>query len=240
MGGLLPFRGENTLMRVLRHFLVLVIAAAAGLNAASLQEVKQLRSQGNLDAAKNMLSEVLAADPDNAQAHYEMGGILIEQKDFTGAEGEFTRVEELGSAGLALIGKGRVRLAQEQAPEAKELLNRAQEQTPAVQELLDQVATADSDEGKAAARVNADNSADLYYSRGLTNALLRDYAASAADLEASIRLNPANAKAHYYAGLAYNALKRPDMMVSHFQTYLSMQPEGPESDRVRSVLRGVR
>jgi len=227
-------------MRILRHFLVLWIAAAAGLSAASLEEAKQLRLQGNLDAAQAMLQEVIANQPDFAQAHYELGGILIERKDLAGAEQEFTRVQELGAADLALIGQGRVRLAQERAPEAKELFNRAQEQTPDAQALLDQIETADSEEGKTAARAAADNFADLYYSRGLTNALLRDYAASAADLETSIRLDPGNAKAHYYAGLAYNALKRPDMMVSHFQTFLTMEPEGPEAARVRSVLGGVR
>jgi tetratricopeptide (TPR) repeat protein len=227
-------------MRILRHFLVVMIAAAAGLPAASIEEVKQLRSEGKLDAAQTMLQEVLASEPDFALAHYELGGILIERKDFAGAEREFARVEELGSSALALIGQGRVRVAQERGPEAKELFNRAQEQTPPAQELLDRIETADSDEAKAAARADADNFADLYYGRGLTNALLRDYTASAADLETSIRLDPANAKAHYYAGLAYNALKRPDLLVSHFQTYLTMEPEGPESARVRSVLRGVR
>ncbi len=227
-------------MRIFRPFLVLMIAAAAGLHAASMEEAKQLLSEGKLDAAQTMLQEVIANEPDFALAHYELGGILIERKDFAGAEREFTRVEELGSTGLALIGQGRVRLAQERAPEAKELFNRAQEQTPTAQELLNRIETADSEESKAAARAAADNFADLYYNRGLANALLRDYAASAADLETSIRLDPTNAKAHYYAGLAYNALKRPDMMVSHFQTYLTMEPEGPESARVRSVLRGVR
>lgn len=227
-------------MRILRHSLVLAIAVAAGLQAASIEEVKQLRSEGKIDAAQTMLQEVIANEPDFALAHYELGGILIERKDFAGAEREFARVDELGAASLSLIGQGRVRVAQERAPEAKELFNRAQAQTPAAQELLDQIAAADTDEGKAAARATAANIADLYYGRGLTNALLRDYAASAADLETSIRLAPGNAKAHYYAGLAYNALKRPDMMVSHFQTYLTMEPEGPESARVRSVLRGVR
>jgi tetratricopeptide (TPR) repeat protein len=139
-----------------------------------------------------------------------------------------------------LVGQGRVRLAQERAAEAKDLFNQAQAQTPAADELLNRVETLGSEEEKSAARAEADDLADLYYGRGLANALLRDYAASAADLETSIRLDPSNAKAHYYAGLAYNALKRPDMMVSHFQTYLTMEPEGPESDRVRSVLRSVR
>lgn len=227
-------------MRILRHFLILIITVAAGLQAASIEEVKQLRSEGNLDAAQTMLQEVIANEPDFALAHYELGGILTERKDFAGAEREFTRVDELGAAGLSLIGQGRVRLAQERAAEAKDLFDRAQAETPAVEELLNQIETAESDEGKASARGAADNVADLYYGRGLANALLRDYAASAADLETSIRLDPANAKAHYYAGLAYNALKRPDLMVSHFQSYLTMEPEGPESARVRSVLRGVR
>ena len=131
-------------------------------------------------------------------------------------------------------------MAQERAPEAKQLFDRAQEQTPPAADLLNQIETAGSEEAKAAARAEADNVADLYYGRGLTNALLRDYAAAAADLETSLKLDPANAKAHYYAGLAYNALKRPDMMVSHFQTYLTMEPNSPESARVRSVLGGVR
>jgi tetratricopeptide (TPR) repeat protein len=226
-------------MRTLRHFLVLAIAAAAILSAASIGEVKQLRSQGNLDAAQSMVQEILAAHPDSAQAHYELGGILIERKDFGGAENEFNRVGELGSPSLSLIGKGRVRLAQEQAAEAKDLFNQAQGQAPGADELMGRIDAA-PEEQKSAARSEADDFADLYYGRGLANALLRDYAASAADLETSIRLDPSNAKAHYYAGLAYNALKRPDMMVSHFQTYLNMQPEGPESERVRSVLRGVR
>ena len=227
-------------MRILRHFLVLTIATAAGLNAASLQEVRQLRSAGNLDAAYSMVQEVLANEPESAPAHYEMGGILIDRKDFAGAEQEFARVEELGRMGLALIGQGRVRLAQERAPEAKQLFDRAQEQTPPAAELLNQIETAGSEEAKAAARAEADNVADLYYGRGLTNAQLRDYAAAAADLDTSLKQDPANAKAHYYAGLAYNALKRPDRMVSHFQTYLTMEPNSPESARVRSVLGGVR
>lgn len=226
-------------MRTPRHLLVLVIAAAASLSAASLEEVKQQRLQGNLDGAQNMVQEVLAAHPDSAQAHYELGGILIDRKDFGGAENEFARVRELGVPALALIGEGRVRLAQERAAEAKELFNQAEEQAPAADELMNRIETS-PEEGKAAARAEAGGVADLYYGRGLTNALLRDYAASAADLETSLRLEPSNAKAHYYAGLAYNAMKRPDKMVSHFQTYLTMEPEGSESARVRSVLRGLR
>ena len=227
-------------MRTLKYLAFAVIAASTALHAASLEEAKRLRSGGNLDAAQTMVQEVLANQPDFAPAHYELGKILTERKDFTGAEREFVRVQELGAPGLALIGQGHIRLAQDNGAEAKDLFNRAQEQTPPAQELLDRINAGDSDEAKATAKTDASRFADLYYGRGLANALVRDYAASAADLETTIKLDPGNAKAHYYAGLAYNALKRPDMMVSHFQTYLTMEPESPESARVRSVLRGVR
>lgn len=227
-------------MQKLKQLLPTLMVASISLGAASIEEAKRLRDGGQLDEAQQALAQMIAGEPQFARMHYELGDILIERLDYAGAEREFARVAELGQHGLSLIGRGRVQLAQERAAEAKELFNLAQAQTPVPQQLLDQIQAADNEATKAQLQMEAEPIAALYYDRGMTNALLRDFTASAADLETSTKLDPANAKAHYYAGLAYNALKRPDMMVSHFQTYLSMEPKGPESARVRSVLRGVR
>ena len=76
--------------------------------------------------------------------------------------------------------------------------------------------------------------------RGQLALAQKNYKAAAADLEKAIELDPDNAHAHYYAGLAYNGLKRPDQMVKQFQVFLRMAPNAPEAAKVRSVLRAVR
>ena len=53
-------------------------------------------------------------------------------------------------------------------------------------------------------------------------------------------MNPENPYAHYYAGLAYNQIKRPDKMLEHFRTFLKLAPEAPEAPKVRALLRGIR
>ena len=43
-----------------------------------------------------------------------------------------------------------------------------------------------------------------------------------------------------YAGLSYNALKRPDKMIDHFQKFMKLAAKAPEADRVQSILRATR
>lgn len=45
------------------------------------------------------------------------------------------------------------------------------------------------------------------------------------------------AYAHYYAGMAYNRLKRIDRMVPHLQRFLELAPQAPEREQVQQVLR---
>ena len=226
-------------MRPVRCSLLTAVTALV-LGAQTLEDAKTMRVEGRLDEAQQALQGIVAQTPNDVEAHYALGEVLLERDDYAGAEREFATVAELGNEGLSLIGRGRVLVEQQRSEEAKSLLNQADEKTPDAQELIAKIEAADTDEARAAARAEAEKVADLYYGRGLANALLRDYTASAADLETSLQLDPGNAKAHYYAGLAYNAQNRPDMMISHFDTFLRMAPEGPEADRARNVMRGVR
>jgi regulator of sirC expression with transglutaminase-like and TPR domain len=60
------------------------------------------------------------------------------------------------------------------------------------------------------------------------------------DLEAYLSKYPEQAYAHYYAGLAYNGVRRPDKMLTHFELFLKLKPDAPEARKVRSVMRTVR
>jgi tetratricopeptide (TPR) repeat protein len=81
---------------------------------------------------------------------------------------------------------------------------------------------------------------ELQYVRGLLNFHRSRHQESADDLEAYLSKYPEHAYAHYYAGLAYNGLKRPDKMLTHFEIFLKLKPDAPEARKVRSVLRSVR
>jgi tetratricopeptide (TPR) repeat protein len=87
--------------------------------------------------------------------------------------------------------------------------------------------------------LNSEN-ADVYLNRGLIHASRQNFPAAVADLEKSLQLNPHNARAHYYAGIAYNRTGRPDKMVEHFQIFLKQAPNSPDATKVRSMMRSVR
>lgn len=82
--------------------------------------------------------------------------------------------------------------------------------------------------------------ADAYHYRGQVRLSKKDFQGAAADLEKAIQLNPTQPYNHYYAGMAYNGLKRPDKMVEHLQIYVKMAPDSPDADKVQSLLRAFR
>jgi tetratricopeptide (TPR) repeat protein len=81
------------------------------------------------------------------------------------------------------------------------------------------------------------NGEELPYVRGLLNLNRKQYDQAARDLESFSNSYPDFAYAHYYAGLAYNGMKRPDKMLTHFEMFVKMKPDAPEARKVRSVLR---
>ena len=90
-----------------------------------------------------------------------------------------------------------------------------------------------------AVEVNA-QSAEAYHYRGMVKTQQKDFQGGIADLEKAIELDPSRAYTHYYLGLAYNGVKRPDKMAEHLQHFLSMAPDAPDADKVRSVLKAFR
>jgi tetratricopeptide (TPR) repeat protein len=74
------------------------------------------------------------------------------------------------------------------------------------------------------------------YVRGLVQFHRHQHKEAAESLEKYLQDNPNQPYAHYYAGLAYNGLKRPDKMLTHFELFLKAKPDAPEAKKVRAVL----
>jgi tetratricopeptide (TPR) repeat protein len=195
--------------------LFLVITSAAFLAAQGLERGEQLYKDGQYAQAETALREVIAGEPDNANAHLLLGMTLLELSKPDEAEMELKQAEGEGVEPDRLnVAQARLHIERQQMDQALAKLNEAHGQ-------------------------NANNP-DVYYYRGLVRANRKDFSGAVADLEKAIEMTPAKAMAHYYAGLAYNGLKRPDKMVEHFQTFLKLAPDAPEAARVRSLLRSVR
>ena len=85
------------------------------------------------------------------------------------------------------------------------------------------------------------DSAEPFHAEAVEEEMNRkQYQDAARDLEAYSGSHPDFAYAHYYAGMAYNGMKRPDKMLTHFEMFVRMKPEAPEARRVRSVLQSGR
>ena len=81
--------------------------------------------------------------------------------------------------------------------------------------------------------------ADYYQYHGSYLARKAKWADAAADLQKGIELDPKEPYNHYYIGVAYNNLKRPDKMVEHLQMFLKLAPNAPEAPKCKALLRAV-
>jgi tetratricopeptide (TPR) repeat protein len=134
--------------------------------------------------------------------------------------------------GLALIEDGK-------ASEAATHVNRANELAASGETklALARLAVAQKNFDRAEELLNDATGDDVEYVRGLLHLGRNRHREAAEALEAYSKQNPAHAYAHYYAGLAYNGLRQPDKMLTHFERFLQMKPDAPEARKVRAVLR---
>lgn len=79
-----------------------------------------------------------------------------------------------------------------------------------------------------------------FFQLGLVKTRKEDWAGAAEAFERAAQLNPAFAYSHYYAGLAFSRLRRPDRMAVHFETFLKLAPNAPERSAVTSLMRTIR
>ena len=80
----------------------------------------------------------------------------------------------------------------------------------------------------------------VQYELGLAFVRGGDFGAAAQALDRTIAVNPTFAYAYYYAGLAYDRLRRADLMANRFEMFLRLAPKAPERPEVDAILRTVR
>jgi tetratricopeptide (TPR) repeat protein len=199
-------------MAKIRSLLGIAFLAAAALNAQEVTEgVKQYREQRYAEAEGTLRGEADARS-DNAEARAMVGRNLAALQRIDEGEAEIRKAQEMGLAEDRVnVALATAAIERRDAGRAMELLNRAIE-------------------------LNS-NSAEAYHYRGMVKTQQKDFEGGIADLEKAAELDPSRAYTHYYLGLAYNGVKRPDQMARHLQEFLNMAPNAPDADKVRSVLK---
>ena len=168
---------------------------------------------------------------------------LYRKNDFAAAVSTLRQVVDADGAnaranrylGLAL-------LEQAKAAEAEPFILKANELDPSGESkmAMARLFIEKKDYDKAAEALKDAEGEEAPYVRGLLSLHRKQFDQAASDFEAFSKRYPEFAYAHYYAGLAYNGLKRPDKMLTHFEMFVRMKPEAPEARRVRSVLQSGR
>lgn len=100
-----------------------------------------------------------------------------------------------------------------------------------------------SESGLSEARQAVEKGPDHFYAHyelGLVQTLRGDFSAAAATFERATQIDASDAYAHYYAGLAYNKIRRADRMARHFQAFVQLAPDAPERAQVEALLRTLR
>ena len=168
---------------------------------------------------------------------------LYRKNNFTESASVLRKVvqEDEGNAranlylGLALIEQGK-------GSDAAPFIGKADELSPSGETKMGKARLAidrkDFDAAESALK-DADGE-DVPYVRGLLALNRKQYEDAAKELEAYSESHPAYAYAHYYAGMAYNGLRRPDKMLTHFELFLKMKPDAPEARKVNSVIRAAK
>ena len=183
------------------------------------------------------------------QSDLDRGIDLYNARKYAEAERALTQAAQASKAdvraheylGLAKLSLGKVDEAYAELSRADELAPNSDSVNVAFARVLIEKMEFDraGESLKKAREINADNPDVPLYS-GVLKVAQRNYTDAIKDLNDAIARKPDNAYAHYYAGLAYNGLKRPDKMIESFQTFLKLAPDAREADRVRSLLRSVR
>ena len=194
---------------------ILVLGTAVYAYQADLERGVTLYNTQKYAEAEQVLAQAVQAEGDNAQAHEYLGLAQLSLGKLDQASAELLRAQELNPASDSVrVGLARVYIEKKEFDKAEEFLKSAQES-------------------------NGENP-DIPLYTGALKVAKRDFQGAITDLNDAIARKSENPYAHYYAGLAYNALKRPDKMVESFQMFLKLAPNAPEADRVRSLLRSVR
>ncbi len=169
----------------------------------------------------------------------DSGVELYHQGKFSAAESELSKaVQEDADDAVAQRYLGLALVEQHKPDDAEAHLKKAEELKPGGDSKLAmaRLAIERKDYSKAESLMKDADGDEKGYVAGLLQYNRQKNSEAAASLESYLEKYPEQAYAHYYAGLAYNGMKRPDKMLSHFQLFLKLAPDAPEARKVRAVV----
>ena len=109
-------------MNQIRLFLFLVVAMVGHVAfAQSVDQGKKFVYYERYKSAKDVLEKVLASNPNDINAMYWLGQVLIETKDTAAAKALYQRaLGSNGSAPLLLVGMGQIELMEGKTSDARQ------------------------------------------------------------------------------------------------------------------------
>jgi Flp pilus assembly protein TadD len=180
----------------------------------------------------SLCTTILLADTDRGVDLYRQGKYAEAQAELAkSVEGKPDDARAQRFLGLALV-------EQHKPDEARDHLVKANDLDPSGDSklALARMYIEQKDLDKAEDLLKDADGEELNYVRGLLQFNRKQNQEAADSLERYLQDHPNQPYAHYYAGLAYNAVKRPDKMLSHFEMFIRLKPDAPEARKVRAVL----
>lgn len=211
-------------------------ASAHGMAPAEqVPSVQQLFEAGQYDRAAEAIAALRreASPPPVLADAYLAGQVFLRLNQPDRAKQEFARLTSAADPVWRLTGESAVALADRNFDGALDRVTEAATQLAAAE------AAAGQNAGPAAARRPVE-AFHVSYQTGLVKAARMEWAGAAAAFERAALLQPTFAYAHYYAGLAYSNIRRPDQVALHFERFLSLAPNAPERPAVLSIMRTIR
>jgi Flp pilus assembly protein TadD len=186
-------------------------SSKAGENYTKAVEAAQA---GRYDEAKTMLEAILVQFPNLVPAHYNLGYVLQNLKDWKAAEAEYQRVTELEP------GKSDAFVA---VAAVRELDGRSQEAV----------------EGLLAAAANFPQDAKFQYALGITSINAGKTAEGEAALKKAAELDPANPEPLFHLATIAVGNNRVPAAVSLLEKYLAMTGQVPANVETAKALLGA-
>jgi tetratricopeptide (TPR) repeat protein len=203
-------------IRIVRRRAAAAAAVEKDAVLGPLKRAMELTQAGKLEEAEAAYKEVLANDPTVVEAHYNLGTIYLNRKDYAAAESEFQRIIELSP----------------KTGEAYSALSRVYQEQGDIERALEVMA-------QAVARKPEDIRMQLNLGILYNNAQRPEEAEAAfKKVEA---LDPQYARVQYFLGTL--ALNRGDVeeAVARFEKYLAEAPEdAPDRPTAQQLLEQVR
>jgi tetratricopeptide (TPR) repeat protein len=200
-------------------------AAANGPNPQPVAQAQQLFEAGQYEQALKSLGEMRDRNAAGLPEAFLAAHVALKLNQNDRAKEEFARLTAANDRVWHLVGESATAAVDNDRDRALELAGQA----------VDEAKSGSGDD--SARRVREFHA---YYQLGLARTRKEEWAGAAEAFARAAELNANFAYAHYYAGLSYSRVKRPDQVVRYFEMFLKLAPKAPERSAVTSLLRSIK